>query len=153
MSAATQVITSNNGPILFGIGGTLTYTVSGSPTWVWAILSGSLSFQFDNVDVSAAGILFGSAATNPHDMLTVEAIFYDPANGKTNANLLASLVLPTPKQIITLANVGARFDGDWAFEGVSQPRNNGQFVSTSFTLARKGNDGTTGLPKAFAVVS
>jgi hypothetical protein len=153
MAAATQVLTSNNGPVLFGVGGTLTYTVSGSPTWVFQITSASLTFQFDNVDATASGILFASAATAPHDMVTVEALWYDPAAGKTNAQLLAEFVAPTPKQICTLANVGARVDGDWNFEGMSQPRSNGQFVSTSFTLSRKGNDSSTGLPKAMLVVS
>lgn len=153
MAAATQIITSSNGPILFGVGGTLAYTVSGSPTWVFQITSASLSFQFNNVDAGASGILFASAATDPHDMVTVEALWYDPAAGKTNAQLLAEFVAPTPKQIVTLANVGARIDGDWNFEGMSQPRSNGQFVSTSFTLSRKGNDSSTGVPKALAVVS
>jgi hypothetical protein len=151
MSAATQILTSNNGPVLFGVGGTAAYTTAGSPTWVWAIVSATLTFQMDNVDASAAGVLFASAATNPHDMLSLECLYYDPGTGITQANLLSGFVAPTPKQIVTISGAGARINGDWNFEGLSQPRQNGQYVSTTFTLSRKGNDGTTALPKAFVV--
>jgi hypothetical protein len=151
MASATAILTSNKGPVQFGQGGTISWT--GSPGTL-SIVSASFSRKGDTVDVSAQGIYFASAAVNPMDTLDVEIIWSDATGGATQATLLAELALPTTlKTLITVTGSDAMINGTWNYEGASQPRSNGEFVRTSFSLSRKGNDATTTLPTSLAIVS
>lgn len=156
MSAPTPVTASSNGAVFHNLTGTISWTPASGTLPSMAITSADFTLSFERKTVTAAGAIFGEAAVNPVNEVTVEVIAYEAAT--TQASFLTGganpIQFPTPMQLITIANtLVPQLDGTWNMADPPSMRlQDGDYAKFTFKLRRAGY-GSGGVPSSMPVVN
>ena len=146
MTTFEAMVSQSGFPVKFGASGTLAWTGTGHSADVfYQIVEVSLSDRFNVVTATASGAFFAAAAVEQMREIQVGALIYGDATASTQPLLRAADDMPAPLGKVTLTiDDTILLNGDWNYEGASEPQTDGQFVRRTFTLTRRGI--TTGKP-------